>query len=84
MAHILPSEFDLHILKKCGVRGKPDNFTIAVWDGLLTLSSVCHALPIEDALVALRQILETAGHALPTTVARSRPVNHALLRKKID
>jgi hypothetical protein len=62
MAHILLPEFDLHILKKCGVGGRPDNFTIAVWDGLLTLSSVCHALPIEDALVALRQILEAAGH----------------------
>ena len=72
MAHILPSEFDLHILKKCGVGGKPDNFTIAVWDGLLTLSSVCHALPIEDALVALRQILETAGHA-PTDNGRAEP-----------
>jgi hypothetical protein len=63
MARILPSEFDLHILKRCGVGGNPDNFTMAVWDSQLTVRSVCHALPIEDALVALRQILETAGHA---------------------
>ena len=62
MAPTLTSEFDLHVLKQRGAGGRPDRFTIAVWDGLLTLRSVCHALPIEGALVALRQILEAAGH----------------------
>jgi hypothetical protein len=63
MGRFLPLEFDLHVLKKRGAVGRPDHFTIAVWDGLLTLRSVCHVLPIEEALVALREILETAGRA---------------------
>jgi hypothetical protein len=56
------TEFDLHVLKKRGACGRPDLFTLGVWDGLLAVRSVCHIAPIEDALVALRQILETAGN----------------------
>lgn len=56
------TEFDLHVLKKRGVCGRPDLFTLGIWDGLLTVRSVCHIAPIEEALLALRQILETAGN----------------------
>lgn len=57
------TEFDLHVFKKRGACGGPDLFTLGVWDGLLTVRSICHIAPIEEALVALRQILETAGNA---------------------
>jgi hypothetical protein len=57
------TEFDLHVLKKPGACGRPALFTLGVWDGLLKVRSVCHIAPIEDALVALRQILETPGNA---------------------
>jgi hypothetical protein len=56
------TEFDLHVLKKRGACGTPDLFTLGVWDDLLTVRSVCHIAPIEDAIVALRQVLETAGN----------------------
>jgi hypothetical protein len=61
MAMILPSEFDVHVSKRRGTNGRPDQFTIGVWDGVLTVKSVCHILPIDEALVALRQLLESAG-----------------------
>ena len=61
MALILPSEFDLHVLKRHGTNGRPDQFTIGVWDGVLTVRSVCHIVPIEEVLAALRQLLENAG-----------------------
>ena len=61
MAHILPLEFDLHVSKRPGANGRPDQFTIAIWDGVLTLRSVGHILAIDEALATLRQILESAG-----------------------
>ena len=57
------TEFDVHVLKKRGACGRPDLFTLGVWDGLLTVGCACHIAPIEEALVALRKILETAGYA---------------------
>jgi len=38
MAHILPLEFDLHVSKRPGANGRPDQFTIAIWDGVHALS----------------------------------------------
>lgn len=61
MAHVLPLEFDLHVSKRPGANGRPDQFTIAIWDGVLTLRSVGHILIIDEALATLRQILESAG-----------------------
>jgi hypothetical protein len=57
------TEFDLHVFKKPGACGGPDLFTVGVWDGVLTVRSVCHIAPIDEVLVAVRQILETAGNA---------------------
>jgi len=58
---ILPAEFDLHVLKRRGTNGRPDQFTIGVWDDVLTVRSVCHILPIDEVLAALRQLFESAG-----------------------
>jgi hypothetical protein len=58
------SEFDLHIWKRAGICGRPDVYTIGVWDGQ-QIRSLCHIAPIEAALATLRQVLENAGHAAP-------------------
>lgn len=67
------TEFDLHVLKIRGACGRPDLFTLGIWDGLLTVRSVCHIAPIEEALIALRQILETAGHTADDSCAETMP-----------
>jgi hypothetical protein len=53
MTHILPLEFDLHLSKRPGAKGRPDQFTIAIWDGVLTLRCVGHILAIDEALATL-------------------------------
>ena len=68
MPVILPYEFDLHVLKRRGANGRPDQFTIGVWDGVLTVRSICHILPIDDALTTLRRLLEGAGEAAAHTI----------------
>ena len=67
------TEFDLHVLKKRGACGRPDLFTLGIWDGLLTVRSVCHIAPMEEALIVVRQILETAGHAVDDSCAETVP-----------
>jgi hypothetical protein len=60
MPDIPHSEFDLHVWKRPANGGRPDQYTIGVWDGQ-QIRSLCHIAPIEVALQALRQALETAG-----------------------
>ncbi len=62
MADISHSEFDLHVWKRAGIGGRPDVYTIGVWDRQ-QIRSLCHIALIEAALATLRQALETAGHA---------------------
>ena len=69
MAHILPLEFDLHVSKRPGANGRPDQFTIAIWDGVLTLRSIGHILAMDEALATLRQIFESAGVVRSQAVA---------------
>jgi len=79
MAIILPSEFDLHVLKRRGTNGRPDQFSIGVWDGVLTVRSVCHILPIDEVLAALRQLLESAGEVAAHNV-KSKSHENTLLQ----
>ncbi len=67
MADLSNSEFDFHVWKRPGIGGRPDVYTIGVWEDQLKIRSLCHIAPIEAALVTLRQALETAGHAVPTS-----------------
>ena len=64
MADLSHSEFDLHVWKRPGIGGRPDVYTIGVWDGQ-QIRSLCHIEPIDAALATLRDALETAGHAAP-------------------
>ncbi len=74
MAHSLPSEFDLHVFKRPGDDGRPDQFTIGIWDSILTVRSVCHILPLDRALEVLREFLEAAGQE--TAAASKIEPNH--------
>jgi hypothetical protein len=60
MAFIPHSEFDLHVWKRPAAGNRPDQYTIGIWDGQ-QIRSLCHIAPIEIAVQALRQALETAG-----------------------
>lgn len=70
MADISNSEFDLHVWKRPGTGGRPDVYTIGVWEDQQKIRSLCHIAPIEAALTTLREALETAGIPLPTTSQR--------------
>jgi hypothetical protein len=48
---MLPSEFDFHVFKRHGTNGRADQFTIGVWDGMLTVCSVCHIVPIRKEMI---------------------------------
>jgi hypothetical protein len=64
--HIPHSEFDLHVWKRPGDGGTPDQYTIGVWDGQ-QIRSLCHIAPIEGAIQTLRHVLETAGQPVALT-----------------
>jgi hypothetical protein len=54
-------EFSLHVHKALQNARHPDLYTIGIWDGLCDLRGICYARPLEDALAALRNVLEEAG-----------------------
>ncbi len=57
----ISSEFSLHIHKTLGDAQRPDLYTIALWHELSVLRGICYSRSIDDALAALRRILEEAG-----------------------
>ena len=54
-------EFSLHVYKALQNAQHPDLYTISMWDGLSDLHGICYAQPFDDAVAALRIILEEAG-----------------------
>jgi hypothetical protein len=83
MPAVVSSEFDLHIWKRSASDGRPALFTIGIWNGLLSIESVCHIQPLEDALSTLRQILETAGHT-DLDARRNQPSTAPSLGSEVD
>ena len=57
----ISSEFSLHIHKTLGDSQRPELYTIALWHELSVLCGICYSRPIDDALAALRRVLEEAG-----------------------
>ena len=55
------SEFSLHVHKALGNTQRPDLYTIGMWDELPDLRGICYARRLDDALAALRNVLEEAG-----------------------
>lgn len=65
MPERIHSEFDLHIWKSVGDHGRPDLYTIGVWQGM-EIKSLCHIAQLEDALGILREALKKAGCSVST------------------
>jgi hypothetical protein len=53
-------EFSLHVHKKVATAEHRDLYTIGIWKDS-TLHAICHAQPLEQALGALRNVLDQAG-----------------------
>jgi hypothetical protein len=51
------SEFAFHVHRKAGDAKRPALFSIGVWEGKI-LRAICHTQPIDDALAAIRRVLE--------------------------
>ena len=53
-------EFSFHVHKKAATAEHQDLYTIGIWTGS-TLHAICHVQPLEQALGALRNVLDQAG-----------------------
>lgn len=51
------SEFSFHVHKKAGNGERPALFTVGLWEGTVQ-RGICHTQPIDDALAAIRRVLE--------------------------
>ena len=53
-------EFALHVHKKIGISHHQALYTIGIWAGP-TLYAICHVQPLDQAVKALREVLDQAG-----------------------
>ena len=53
-------QFSFQVHKLMDNARRPALFTIALWEGT-ALRDICFARPLDDALAALRNVLEEAG-----------------------
>jgi hypothetical protein len=56
-------DFSFHVHKKAATAEQQDLYTIGIWTGS-TLHAICHAQPLEQALGALRNVLDQGGKPL--------------------
>jgi hypothetical protein len=51
------SEFSLHVHRTTGPDRQTNRYTIGLWNGIV-LRAICHIEPLDNALAALRLVLE--------------------------
>lgn len=68
-SEVVEFSLPLHVSKRCGQDGKPDVYTIAIWWDAVLLP-LCHLQTVEQAVVALRSLLERV--TLPTECVGER------------
>src|SRR5258708_14450514 len=64
-------EFSFHVHKQAATAEHQGLYTIGIWTGS-TLHAICHVQPLEQALGALRNVLDQAGKP-QTTCSSVRP-----------
>lgn len=76
------SEFDLHIWKQRAEGGRPDRYTVGVWQNGRILP-LCHVQPLNNAVAAIQNALLQAGaQVIPPAPARkhNKSILSSLLR----
>ena len=66
MATETSSEFAVHVYRKHGDDEHADLYTIGVWEES-TLRGICHAQPLDDAVAALRMLLQETDESVKAT-----------------